>query len=90
MDVSAVLGTYMVPVVVVTCLCVGYAIKNVVPSEEANRCIPLAVAALGVALNCWAAGWAVTPDVVAGGLVSGLASTGLYEALRNVISKKGE
>lgn len=91
MDMQACLGTMMVPVVVAICLCVGYVIKNVVPGEASNRWIPLAVAALGVVLNAWVAGWAVTPEVVAGGLVSGLASTGMYELLRNFLdaSQKG-
>lgn len=85
MDMQACLGTMMVPVVVAICLCVGYVIKNVIPVDAANKWIPLAVAALGVILNAWVAGWAVTPEVVAGGLVSGLASTGMYELMRNVI-----
>lgn len=85
MDMTACLGTMMVPVVVAICLCVGYVIKNAVPSDAVNRYIPLVVAALGVALNAWVAGWAVTPEVIAGGLVSGLASTGMYELLRHLI-----
>lgn len=90
MDMTACLGTMMVPVVVAICLCVGYVIKNAVPSDAVNRYIPLVVAVLGVVLNAWVAGWAVTPEVVAGGLVSGLASTGMYELLRNFLdaSKK--
>lgn len=91
MDMTACLGTMMVPVVVAICLCVGYVIKNAVPSDAVNRYIPLVVAVLGVVLNAWVAGWAVTPEVVAGGLVSGLASTGMYELLRNFLdaSQKG-
>lgn len=85
-DLNATLGTFAVPVVVVVCLCVGYVIKNVVPSEAANRWIPLTVAVLGVLINAWCAGFAVTPEVVAGGLVSGLASTGLYELFGQLLA----
>ena len=42
------------------------------------------MAALGVAVTAWAQG-CFTPDVLATGLVSGLASTGLYEAFRNLL-----
>ena len=40
---------------------------------------------LGVLLNMWIS-WGVTPEIILGGLISGLASTGLYEAFRNMIS----
>ena len=42
------------------------------------------MAALGWAVTPWAQG-VFSPDVLATGLVSGLASTGLYEAFRNLI-----
>ena len=90
MDLSATLGTYMVPIVVAVCLCAGYVIKHAVPNEEVNRFIPLIVAVLGVAMNAWAAGFQFTPEVLAGGLVSGLASTGLYEAYKQIIDGKKE
>ena len=47
------------------------------------------MALLGVAMNIWVAG-AFTPEVLLGGMFSGLASTGLYEALRNLIERKSE
>lgn len=88
MDLTATLGTLVVPIVVAVCLCVGYVIKNLVPGESSNRYIPVTVALLGVVLNVWAAGWQLTPEVLAGGLVSGLASTGLYEAFKQFIGKE--
>lgn len=78
------LGAWVAPLTVAVCLCAGYVLKNLVPSEGVNRFIPLCMAALGVAVTAWAQ-WAVTPDVVCTGLVSGLASTGLYEAFRHVL-----
>lgn len=77
-------GAWLAPLTVAVCLCVGYALKHAVSSDAVNRYIPLVMGALGVAVTAWAQR-AVTPDVVCTGLVSGLASTGLYEAFRNLI-----
>jgi len=41
---------------------------------------------LGVILNIWM-NMTFTPEILLGGLVSGLASTGLYEAFKNFIKK---
>ena len=43
---------------------------------------------VGVAFNIFVNSGAVTPVVIVGGLISGLASTGLYEMFRNFISKE--
>lgn len=86
MDLS-VLSDYLVLVVTGICLCVGYIIKNMVPSAFVNRFIPLTMGVLGVVLNCWLNAWRISPDIVLGGMISGLASTGLYEAFKNLISK---
>jgi len=43
---------------------------------------------LGVILNVWLNGGAFTPEILLGGLASGLASTGAFELGRNL--KKGE
>ena len=67
------------------CLCVGYILKNLIPTDKINRFIPLLMGVLGVLLNMWIS-WGVTPEIILGGLISGLASTGLYEAFRNMIS----
>lgn len=78
------LNNFVVPVIVGICLCIGYILKNLVPSDKVNKYIPAIMGVLGVVLNCWIAG-KVTPEVLLGGLFSGLASTGLYEAFRNLI-----
>ncbi len=82
------LNNYIVLVVVAICLCVGYVLKNVVTSEKVNRFIPLVMAALGILLNLWVNRFSFTPEVLLGGMLSGLASTGLYEAFHQFISKK--
>lgn len=81
------LTNYAVPIVVGVCLCVGYILKNVVPNEKVNRFIPLIMGVLGVALNAWI-NLDFTPEILLGGLLSGLSSTGLYEAFKNLINKE--
>lgn len=86
MDIT-ILTSYAVPVIVGICLCVGYILKNMVETEKINKYIPCIMGALGLVLNIWLNG-TVNPDVILGGLFSGLASTGLYEAFRNLIQKE--
>ena len=79
------LREYVVVIVLGICLCVGYILKNLIPTDKINRFIPLIMGVLGVLLNMWIS-WGVTPEIILGGLISGLASTGLYEAFKNMIS----
>ena len=80
------LTEYAIPLIVGICLCVGYIIKNLVPSDSINKFIPLIMGALGLGLNMWI-NLGVSPEIILGGLVSGLASTGLYEAFHQFIKK---
>lgn len=82
------LTEYAVPVIVGICLCVGYILKNVISAEKVNKYIPLIMGVLGVAINVWIH-LGISPEILLAGLFSGLASTGLYEAFKNII-KKGE
>lgn len=84
------LTNYAVPVIVGICLCVGFVIKNAITSDKINKFIPLIMAVIGLVLSMWIANWTVTPDVILEGLFSGLASTGLYEAFRNIIELIGK
>ena len=84
------LQDYIVLIVVGICLCVGYILKNVVTTEKVNRFIPLIMGLLGIALNVWVNAFTFTPEVLLGGLFSGLASTGLYELFKNLINRKEE
>lgn len=86
MDLSF-LSNYAVPIIVGICLCVGYVIKNLITTDVINKYIPLIMAVLGIILNIWL-NTTFTPEILLGGMVSGLASTGLYEAFKNLISKK--
>ena len=82
------INEYLVLVVLGICLCVGYIIKHMIPNDKINRYIPLIVGALGVVLNSWLNAWALSPEILLGGLASGLASTGLHEAYKNLIGEK--
>lgn len=86
MDIT-ILTEYAVPIIVGICLCVGYIIKNMIPSDGINKYIPLIMGALGVALNVWI-NLGITPQILLGGLFSGLASTGLHQAFKNLIDHK--
>lgn len=83
MDLSLV-AEYLSPLIVIACLCVGYIIKGVGQNEKINRYIPLIVMVLGVVLNVWWE-WSFTLPVIVAGMVSGLASTGLYELVDTTI-----
>ena len=77
--------TYLIPVSVGLCLVVGYLIKNHTATE--NRWIPTIVTILGVALAIWMNWPCITPEVILGGAVSGLASTGMHQLFKNWIEK---
>jgi hypothetical protein len=81
------LTDFYMPIVVGICLCFGYVLKNLIPTDKINRFIPLIMGLLGIGINVWIH-LAITPEVLLGGIVSGLASTGLYEVFRQFITKK--
>ena len=81
------LNDYLVLIVMGICLCVGYVIKNLIPGDKINKFIPLIMAVLGVGLNIWL-NFAFSPEILLGGLVSGLSSTGLHQIFKQFIEKK--
>lgn len=83
-----IFNTYIVPVIVGICLIVGYLIKNFTGAD--NRFIPVVVTVLGVALAVWMNWPAVTPEVILGGAVSGLASTGMHQLFKQWIDNGGK
>lgn len=82
-----ILNNYTVPLIVATCLCVGYVIKNAIKTDKINRFIPLIMGCIGIIINVWI-NHTLTPTILLGGLISGLSSTGLYETFRNFIEKR--
>ena len=83
------LSKYAIPVIVGICLCLGFIIKYAIKTEKVNRFIPLIMGVLGLGIAIWIEK-SITPEIVLKGLFSGLASTGLYEAFRNIITKKSK
>ena len=77
-----ILQDYIVIIVMAICLAIGYIIKHFLPMD--NKWIPLIMGVLGVVLNTWVSGWMFTPEILLGGLASGLASTGAFELVRNM------
>ena len=73
------------------CLCVGYVLKHAkVFDKIGNHYIPATVLILGALvsiINHWGN---VNAAVVLGGMISGLASTGLHEMLRNLLKYDGK
>lgn len=86
MDINF-LSEYVVVLVLGICLCVGYILKHLITTDKINRWIPFIMGVLGIALNIWIQ-MEVTPVVVLGGLVSGLASTGLHQVFKQLINKE--
>ena len=95
-----VLSNYTVIVVMGLCLCVGYVIKNSLDFIK-NKYIPLIMAVMGIVLNlinCCGEimatkGAELGPlvlQIVLSGAMSGLLSTGVYEAFRGIIEGKNK
>lgn len=80
------LAAYAVPVILGICLCCGYILKNIVKTDKINAFIPLIMGVLGVVINVWI-NFAFTPEILLGGLISGLASTGLHQVFKQLIEK---
>ena len=77
-----ILSTYVVAITMAICLAIGYLIKhslNFIP----NKYIPLILAIIGIGVNVWV-NQTFTPEILLGGLASGLAATGAFEAVRNI------
>lgn len=77
---------FISPIILIACLAVGYIIKHIVPTDKFNKYIPVIAGILGVILNIWYIG-VFTLEAAVTGLISGLASTGCYEAFTNIIKK---
>ncbi len=81
------LNDYILPVVLGICLCTGYIIKQWA-NEVNNKYIPAICAVLGIAVSGWVNEWSFTPQIVLSGLISGLASTGMHQLLKQFLDNK--
>lgn len=91
MDISF-LSNYINVVVLGICLCIGYVIKESLDFIN-NKYIPVIMLGVGTAINIMINLPNINAVIILSGMVSGLASTGLYEAMRNLIDsdeKKGK
>ena len=79
------LYNYIVPTILGICLCIGFILKYLIKTDKINNFIPLIMGGLGVILAIWTNHWVISPEIILTGLMSGLASTGLYEAFKNVL-----
>lgn len=86
MDITVLLN-YVNIVVLGICLCVGFVIKNSLDFIP-NKYIPLIMLILGTVTNILININGINAEVILGGMISGLASTGLYEMFRNLINKE--
>ncbi len=86
MDITVLLN-YVNIVVLGICLCVGFVIKNSLDFIP-NKYIPLIMLILGTITNILININGINAEVILGGMISGLASTGLYEMFRNLINKE--
>lgn len=87
MDIS-VLTQYFSVIVIGICLCVGYVIKTSLDFIP-NKYIPLIMLILGIVVNVvMNISTGITVEVVLGGMISGLASTGLHQAFKQIINKE--
>lgn len=86
MDLSMLLEFINV-IVLGICLCIGYVIKNSLDFIP-NKYIPLIMLVIGTVLNIIFNIPTITGEVVLVGMMSGLASTGLYEMFKNLLFKE--
>lgn len=89
MDINF-LFEYINPLILGICLLTGYVLKTAFDWFP-NKFIPLTALTMGtiiaILINMQSG---ISAEVILGGMISGLASTGLYEMLRNLLNKDGK
>lgn len=83
----AYLTEYINVITLGICLCVGCVIKTSITIIP-NKYIPLIMLILGTTISVLTNLDNITSAIILQGMVSGLASTGLYETFRNLINKE--
>lgn len=82
-----ILNAYVIPEVVALCLVLGFIIKQWIKDVD-NKWIPTIVAVVGVVAAVVLNGFTV--GAIVGGAVSGLASTGLHQMVKQWIESGGK
>lgn len=78
---------YAVFNIAVICFGIGYVIKHYI-SIIPNKYIPLILGLCGIILNIAFNNWHVSFQIILIGLGSGVAATGSFEAVRELVGKK--
>ena len=81
------LADYMIPVIVGLCLIFGFIVKKWVKDVD-NKWIPTMCCVLGIVLAIVSDWGHITLTTILAGAVSGLASTGLHQAVTQLIANK--
>lgn len=82
---------FIEPITLGICLCIGFALKYAKIFEKfGNHYIPLTMLIFGCMIAIVTHIGNINATVILGGMISGLASTGLYEMLRNLLKYDGE
>ncbi len=82
------LTDYIVLVAFGVCICAGWILKqwSMIPN---NIIVPV-LAALGVVINMWSNDWTISPEILLGGMFSGIAASGAYEYIKRFLENKNE
>ena len=74
------------PIIMGICLLSGYALKHAF-DKFSNKYIPLVALCMGTAIAVIInKNDVISAEIILGGMMSGLSSTGLYEMLRNLLN----
>lgn len=76
-----ILNEFTIPLILAICLATGYIIKHSLDFIP-NKHIPLILGVIGVVSNIWLNFWEITPEILLGGLASGLAATGVHQVYK--------
>jgi hypothetical protein len=79
------LADYIVLVAFGVCICIGWILKqwSFIPN---NIIVPI-LAIIGIIINMWSNNWTITPEILLGGMFSGIAASGVYEYAKRFIDK---
>lgn len=83
MDLS-VITSYISPIILIACLGIGYSLHTL-NNKILNSFIPIISAIIGIAAAIWSFG-VIDLTTVVTGMISGLASSGMYEAFKNMLN----
>lgn len=77
---------YIVLVAFGVCICIGWILKQW--SFIPNNIIVPVLAIIGIVINMWSNDWNITPEILLGGMASGIAASGAYEYVKRFINKE--